>query len=45
MEEQICPGCGMPKRDWRGNDGEGYTSDDDTYCCERCAGGSGCTCR
>jgi hypothetical protein len=44
QEEQTCPNCGMPRQDWRGNNGEGYQSDDGVYCCEGCADGSGCTC-
>lgn len=44
MQEQTCPNCDMPKRDWRGNDGEGYREGGVTYCCRGCAEGSGCTC-
>jgi len=46
QDGQTCPGCGMSKEDWKGNDGEGVVKTDDgqTYCCQGCADGSGCTC-
>jgi hypothetical protein len=37
----ICPGCGMLKNEWPG---EGYTHEAQTYCCQGCAEGTGCTC-
>jgi hypothetical protein len=37
----ACPGCGMLKNAWPG---EGYTHDNETYCCQGCAEGTGCTC-
>ncbi len=37
----TCPGCGMLKNDWPG---EGYTHENETYCCQGCAEGTGCTC-
>jgi hypothetical protein len=37
----ACPGCGMVKNQWPG---EGYTHDKETYCCQGCAEGTGCTC-
>ena len=37
----ACPGCGMIKNEWPG---EGYTHDRETYCCQGCAEGTGCTC-
>jgi hypothetical protein len=37
----ICPGCGMLKNQWPG---EGYTHEAQTYCCQGCAEGTGCTC-
>jgi hypothetical protein len=37
----ACPGCGMVKNEWPG---EGYTHDGQTYCCQGCAEGPGCTC-
>jgi hypothetical protein len=40
-----CPNCGMPKQDWRGNGGNGYAKDGQSYCCRGCASGSACTCR
>ena len=45
MAEQTCPKCGMAKRDWTENGGQGYTSGGQTYCCRGCAEGTGCTCR
>ncbi len=46
MAEATCPGCGMGKRLWTGNGGEGVPKDDHTYCCQGCAdqGATGCTC-
>jgi hypothetical protein len=37
----TCPGCGMAKNDWPG---EGYTHEGQSYCCQGCAEGTGCTC-
>ena len=37
----ACPGCKMIKNEWPG---EGYTHDGETYCCQGCAEGTGCTC-
>jgi hypothetical protein len=37
----ACPGCGMIKNEWPG---EGYTHEGQTYCCQGCAEGTGCTC-
>jgi hypothetical protein len=37
----ACPGCGMIKNQWPG---EGYTHEGETYCCQGCAEGTGCTC-
>ena len=37
----ACPGCRMVKNEWPG---EGYTHDGETYCCQGCAEGTGCTC-
>lgn len=44
LRQRQCPECGMDARDWTGNNGQGYTLDDETYCCEGCAEGPGCTC-
>jgi len=38
----ACPGCTMIKNEWPG---EGYTHEGETYCCQGCAEGTGCTCR
>ena len=37
----ACPSCRMIKNEWPG---EGYTHDGETYCCQACAEGTGCTC-
>ena len=37
----ACPSCGMVKNEWPG---EGYTHDDETYCCQGCAEGTRCMC-
>ena len=37
----ACPGCGMLKNAWPG---EGYSHEGETYCCQGCAEGTGCTC-
>jgi hypothetical protein len=37
-----CPTCAMNKNDWPG---EGYSHEGQTYCCQGCAEGTGCTCR
>jgi hypothetical protein len=39
--QPACPGCGMVKNDWPG---EGYTYEGQSYCCQGCAEGTGCTC-
>src|SRR2546429_9291100 len=36
----ACPGCGMIKNQWPG---EGYTHEGETYGCQGCAEGTGCT--
>lgn len=38
----TCPGCGMNKNEWPG---EGYAHEGESYCCQGCAEGTGCTCR
>ena len=37
----ACPRCAMIKNEWPG---EGYTHEGESYCCQGCAEGSGCTC-
>jgi hypothetical protein len=37
----ACPACAMIKNEWPG---EGYTHEGETYCCQGCAEGTGCTC-
>src|SRR6188768_4204073 len=39
--QPACPGCAMIKNEWPG---EGYTHEGETYCCQGCAEGTGCTC-
>jgi hypothetical protein len=41
----TCPNCGMNRDEWQGNGGLGYEYQGQTYCCEGCADGSGCTCQ
>jgi len=44
-EIRLCPGCGKPEAQWKGDDGLGYVDDDGhTYCCVGCAHQTGCTC-
>jgi len=43
--QQMCPGCGMAKEEWMGNNGQGFPVGDKTYCCQGCATGTGCTCK
>lgn len=45
MAEEKCPNCGMSKVEWRGNDGQGFQMGSQTYCCQGCATGTGCTCK
>lgn len=40
----VCLECGMPKKDWSGNNGEGILKDGRLYCCEGCLDESGCIC-
>ena len=42
--ERTCPNCGMPKSQWKGNYGQGYQQQGETYCCEGCAENVGCGC-
>ena len=37
----ACPGCAIIKNEWPG---EGYTHEGESYCCQGCAEGTGCTC-
>jgi len=37
----ACPGCAMIKNEWPG---EGYTHAGESYCCQGCAEGTGCSC-
>jgi len=45
MNEEKCVNCGMPKSEWRGNNGQGFVVNGQTYCCQGCAIGTGCTCK
>jgi hypothetical protein len=40
--EQTCANCGMKQDEWRTP--KGYQQDSETFCCEGCATGTGCTC-
>ena len=40
--EQTCANCGMKQDEWRTP--QGYKMDAETFCCEGCATGTGCTC-
>jgi len=42
--EQTCPNCGLVQSCWVGNNGQGFKLGDQTYCCQGCATGTGCTC-
>jgi len=40
----VCAACGMERKVWRGNEGQGYRMDGELYCCQGCAEDTGCTC-
>lgn len=40
--EQTCANCGMQQDEWRTP--QGFKQDSETFCCEGCASGTGCTC-
>jgi predicted RNA-binding Zn-ribbon protein involved in translation (DUF1610 family) len=40
--ELVCPNCGMTRDEW--GSAEGYKQEGQTYCCEGCADGTGCSC-
>jgi hypothetical protein len=42
--EETCPGCGMERSEWKGNNGQGVHQNGETYCCQGCADGVDCTC-
>jgi hypothetical protein len=42
-EVQTCPSCGMEKAEWS-NPKQGFVKEEETYCCQGCAEGTGCTC-
>ena len=42
--EQACLKCGMPKSEWKANDGQGYVREGEGYCCRGCAEDKGCSC-
>lgn len=41
---QPCPRCGLRSDHWE-NNGQGFPSGGQRYCCQGCAEQSGCTCR
>jgi hypothetical protein len=45
MAEQRCQACGMTKEQWKGDGRQGVSKGGQTYCCQGCADGTGCTCR
>jgi len=42
VTEQTCANCGMKQDEWKTP--QGYNQDGETFCCEGCATGTGCTC-
>ncbi len=44
-EERTCPSCGMAEPEWTANQGRGFARDEQSYCCQGCAEGTGCTCK
>ncbi len=44
-QEKTCPNCNMPQSAWTTNDGKGFQMGSETYCCQGCAVGTGCTCK
>jgi hypothetical protein len=42
--EEACPGCGIERSEWKGNNGQGVPKNGETYCCQDCADGIDCTC-
>lgn len=42
VTELTCANCGMKQEEWRTP--QGYKQDGETFCCEGCATGTGCTC-
>jgi hypothetical protein len=42
--KRICAGCGIHKICWRENNGEGYSKDEEIYCCRDCAEEIECIC-
>lgn len=41
--ELLCPECDMPQSEWQFN-GNGFERYGQTFCCQGCAEGTGCTC-
>jgi len=44
-QDTKCAKCGISKGEWRGNNGQGFAMAGQTYCCQGCAIGTGCTCK
>ena len=40
--EAVCANCGMTQDEWKTP--AGFQDEGQTYCCEGCAVGAGCTC-
>ncbi len=41
---QKCPQCGSSRSEWRSNNSEGFSANNQLYCCEGCATGKDCSC-
>jgi len=44
QDVQTCPTCGKEQQDWGGSGGRGFKKGGESYCCQGCAEGTGCTC-
>ena len=42
--EETCPGWGMERSEWKGNNGQGVPKNGEIYCCQGCTDGINCTC-
>jgi hypothetical protein len=44
FEANECPRCGLERKRWSGNQGNGYRIENETFCCVGCAKNIGCRC-
>lgn len=44
MSDLICPHCGLPRSEWKGEHGGGFHFRNLVYCCQGCALEHECTC-